>query len=63
MFSAMRSANGMTEVPGLGDEAFTVPDSLLLVRKGDAALMFTYTYLPDGTPKAEALARQILGEW
>jgi len=60
IFKGMGPLGKMNEISGLGDEAFSASDSLLLVRKGDAAIMFTYNYLTDGTPKAEALARQIL---
>lgn len=62
IFNSMGAIGQMNEIHGLGDEAISASDSLLVVRKGDAVITFAYNYLVDGTPKAEILAREVLGQ-
>ena len=53
-FGFIKAGSGVQEVPGLGDEAIYIPDSLLLVvRKGDS--MVSIAVFDDGRSESERL--------
>jgi zinc-ribbon domain len=47
------------DIPDLGDEAFALAGSMLLVRKGDALARFTFTQCPCTTDEIVPLARKL----
>ncbi|MGH9614114.1 MAG: hypothetical protein ACRD4P_13650 [Bryobacteraceae bacterium] len=68
-FNSFKAANSIfgaipgakTTVSGLGDEAFLGPmDSMLMVRKGNAAILLALQRVPKGREKGIAIAHKIL---
>ena len=68
-FNSFKAANSIfgaipgakTTVSGLGDEAFLGPmDSMLMVRKGNAAILLSLQRVPKGREKGIAIAHKIL---
>ena len=68
-FNSFKAANSIfgsipgakTTVSGLGDEAFLGPmDSMLMVRKGNAAVLLALQRVPKGREKGIAIAHKIL---
>ena len=68
-FNSFKAANSIfgaipgakTTVTGLGDEAFLGPmDSMLMVRKGNAAVLLSLQRIPKGRQKGIAIAHKIL---
>lgn len=55
------TANG--DVPGIGDEAFLIGNNLLLVRKGDMLVQFTYTNCPCSATQIEPLAKKLVDQF
>jgi len=49
------------DVPNLGEEAFAVGGSMLMVRKADTLARFMYMQCPCGTDEIVPLAQKVVG--
>jgi hypothetical protein len=50
------------DLQGVGDEALVIGNNLLLVRKGDMLVQFTYTNCPCSSTQIEPLAKKLVDQ-
>jgi zinc-ribbon domain len=59
VLGALGPASGSTNLEGIGDEAFVAANGMLLVRKGDTLVRFTYISCPCNTDQIKPLAKKL----
>jgi hypothetical protein len=59
VLGALGPASGSTNLQGIGDEAFVAANGMMLVRKGDTLVRFTYISCPCSTDQIKPLAKKL----
>jgi hypothetical protein len=59
VLGALGPASGSNRIVGIGDEAFVAADGMMLVRKGDTLVRFTYISCPCNSEQIEPLAKKL----
>jgi zinc-ribbon domain len=59
VLGALGPASGSSNLQGVGDEAFVAANGMMLVRKGDTLVRFTYISCPCSTEEVTPLAKKL----
>jgi hypothetical protein len=59
VLGALGPASGSSDLQGIGDEAFVAANGMMLVRKGDTLIRFTYIRCPCSTEQIKPLAKKL----